>query len=179
MIVLITFFSYFDVDTNKQERMVTLRHFLCDPQLLTLRHYIRFEQVVHRIYSTELQLNEENASDAEAAWLDLNLYIHNCTISTKIYGKRNDFDSFNSLVRDGDVPWRPSYGVYISQLIRSARASSHLVTSVVKFFNAKLHTQDYWYHKLCIEFFKLYCRHNELIEIFYASLKKRLQEGFF
>ena len=30
-------FSYFDVDTNKQERMVTLRQILRDPQLLTLR----------------------------------------------------------------------------------------------------------------------------------------------
>ena len=30
-------FSYFDVETNKQERKVTLRQLLLDPQLLTLR----------------------------------------------------------------------------------------------------------------------------------------------
>ena len=36
MIVLFSF-SYFDDDTNKQERMVTLRQILRDPQLLTLR----------------------------------------------------------------------------------------------------------------------------------------------
>ena len=38
---------------------------------------IRFEHMVHRIYPTELQLNKANASDTEAAFLDLNLSIHN------------------------------------------------------------------------------------------------------
>ena len=39
-----------------------------------------------------------NASDTEAAFLDLNLYIHNDTVSAKIYDKRDDFDiNFPSL----------------------------------------------------------------------------------
>ena len=44
---------------------------------------IHFEQMVHGIYPTELQLNKNNASDTEAAFLDLNLSIHNDTVSTK------------------------------------------------------------------------------------------------
>ena len=48
--------------------------------------------MVHRIYPTELQLHKANASDTEAAFLDLNLTIHNDTVSTKIYDKRDDFD---------------------------------------------------------------------------------------
>ena len=32
---------------------------------------IHFEQMVHRIYPAELQLNKANASDTEAAFLDL------------------------------------------------------------------------------------------------------------
>ena len=44
---------------------------------------IHFEQMVHRIYSAELQLNKANTSDTEAAFLDLNLSIHNNTVSTK------------------------------------------------------------------------------------------------
>ena len=43
-----------------------------------------FEQVVHIIFSAELQLNKANASDTEAAFLDLNLYIYNDAVSTKI-----------------------------------------------------------------------------------------------
>ena len=38
---------------------------------------IHFEQMVHRIYFVELLLNKANASDTEAAFLDLNLSIHN------------------------------------------------------------------------------------------------------
>ena len=86
---------------------------------------IHFEHMVHRIYSAGLQLNKANASDTEAAFLDLNLSIHNDIVSTKIYDKRDDFnfDIVNFPFLDGDVPQRPSYGVYISQLIRFARAS--------------------------------------------------------
>ena len=60
--------------------------------------------------------------------MDLNLCISNGTFSTKIYDKRDDFD-FNIVnipFLDGDFPRRTSYGVYISQLIRFARASSNL-----------------------------------------------------
>ena len=76
---------------------------------------IHFEHMVHRIYPAELQLNKANASDTEAAFLDLNLSIHNDIVSTKIYDKRDDFnfDIVNFPFLDGDVPQRPSYGVYI------------------------------------------------------------------
>ena len=79
---------------------------------------IHFEHMVHRIYPAELQLNKANASDTEAAFLDLNLSTHNDIVSTKTYDKRDDFnfDSVNFPFLDGDVPQRPSYGVYISQL---------------------------------------------------------------
>ena len=53
---------------------------------------IHFEQMVHRIYPAELQLNKDNASDTESAFLDLNLSIHNDTVSTKRYDKRDAFD---------------------------------------------------------------------------------------
>ena len=42
---------------------------------------IRFEQMVHRIYPTELQLNKANSSDTEAAFLDFDLSIHNDTFA--------------------------------------------------------------------------------------------------
>ena len=84
--------------------------------------------MVDRIYPTELQLNRANSSDTEAPFLDLNLCVSNGTVSTKIYDKRDDFDFdiVNFPFLDGDVPRRTSYGVYISQLIRFARASSNL-----------------------------------------------------
>ena len=77
---------------------------------------IHFEHMVHRIYPTELQLNKANASDTEAAFLDLNLSIHNDIVSTKIYDKQGDFNFdiiVDFLFLDDDAPQRPSYGVYI------------------------------------------------------------------
>ena len=79
-----------------------------------------------RIYPTELQLNRANSSDTEARLFYLNPCISNGSVSTKIYDKQDDFDFdiVNFPFLDGDVPRRTSYGVYISQLIRFARASS-------------------------------------------------------
>ena len=78
---------------------------------------IYFDQLVDRIYPTELQLNSlrANSSDTEAPFLNLNLCISNGTVSTKIYDKRDDFDFdiVNFPFLDGDVPRRTSYGVYI------------------------------------------------------------------
>ena len=105
---------------------------------------IHFEHMVHRIYPAELQLNKANACDTEAAFLDLNLSIHDDIVSTKIYDKRDNFnfDIVNFPFLDGDVPQRPSYGVhvYISQLIRFGRASSHVTdfNNRNKFLTAKL-----------------------------------------
>ena len=112
---------------------------------------------------------------------DLNLSIHNDIVSTKIYDKLDDFifDIVNFPFLDGDVPQRPSYGVYISQLIRFDRASSHITdfNNRNKFLTAKLLTQDYWYHKLRKKFSKFSGRHFELIEKYHFSLKKLMQQG--
>ena len=85
----------------------------CLNDLLNI-YNIHFEHMVKRIYPAELQLNKANVSDTEAAFLDLNLSIHNDIVSTKIYDKRDDFnfDIVNFPFLDGDVPRCPSYGVY-------------------------------------------------------------------
>ena len=87
-----------------------------------------FEGKVNQIYRSELQLNKGNTSDTEAPFLDLHLSIFNGFVSSKVYDKRDysDFDIVNFPFLDGDVPRRPSYGVYISQLIRFARVCSHV-----------------------------------------------------
>ena len=73
-------------------------------------------------------------------------------VSSKIYDKRDDFDFdiFNFPFLDGNVPRRPSYGVYISQLIRFARVCNHVddFNTRNKSSTAKLLKQGYRYHKL-------------------------------
>ena len=61
-----------------------------------------------------------------------------------------DFDIVNFPFLDGDVPRSTSYGVYISQLIRFARVSSHVndFNTRNKVLIAKLLRQGYIYHKI-------------------------------
>ena len=64
--------------------------------------------------------------------------------------------------------------VYISQLIRFARASSHVTdfNKRNKFLTAKVLKQGYRYCKLRKAFSKFYRRHFELIEKYHVSLIK-------
>ena len=80
---------------------------------------------------------------------------------------------------DDDVPRSTSYGVYISQLIRFARVSSHVVdfNARNKSLIAKLLQQGYRYHKLRKTFSKFYRRHNELVSKFNVGLKTLLHQG--
>ena len=137
--------------------------------------------MVHRIYPNELQLNKATAFGSEAAFLDLNLSIHNDIVSIKIYDKRDDFnfDIVNFPFLDGEIPRRTSYGVYISQLMCFARASTHVTdfNNRNKFLTAKLLKQGYRYHKLRKAFSKFYRMHFELIEKYHVSLKKLMQQG--
>ena len=111
--------------------------------------------------------------------MDLNLCISNGSFSTKIYDKRDDFDTVNFFFLNGDVLRRTSYGVYISQLIRFARASSNLsdFNCRNKALTAKLLTQGYRHFKLRKAFSKFYRRHSALIEKYSVSLKTLLHQG--
>ena len=139
-----------------------------------------FEQMVCQIYPTELQLNKANSSDTEASFLDLNLSITNGIVSSKIYDKRNDFN-FEIVIfpfLDRDDPGSPSYGVYISQLIRFERVCSNVdeFNNINLFLTAKLLKQGYRY-KIRKTFSKFYYRHSELIVKYNLGLKTLLQQG--
>ena len=140
-----------------------------------------FEGMVNRIYPPELQL-KHNTSDTEAPFLDLHLSISNGFVSSKIYDKHDDFDFdiVNFPFLDGDVSRSTSYGVYISQLIRFARVSSHVAdfNARNKSLTAKLLQQGYRYHKLRTIFSKFYRRHYELVSKFNVGLKTLLHQSY-
>ena len=105
----------------------------------------------------------------------------NDIVSTKIYDKRDDFDFeiVNFPFLDGDVPHSTSYGVYISQLIRFARASSNVAyfNTHNKLLTKKLLNQNYRYHKLRKTFSKFYRLNFDLISKFHIGLKSLLCQG--
>ena len=113
--------------------------------------------------------------------MDLHLSIVDGCVSCKIYDKRDDFDfeivHFPFL--DGDVPRAASYCVYISQLIRFTRVSSHVTdfNTRNKLPTAKLLNQGYRYHKLRKAFSMFYRHHSDLVSKFNVGLKSLLQQG--
>ena len=92
---------------------------------------------------------------------------------------RLDFEIVNFPFLDGDVPRSTSYGVYISQLIRFARASSYVTdfNTRNKLLTQKLLKQGYRYHKLRKTFSKFYRRYFDLISKFQVGLKSLLRQG--
>ena len=81
-------------------------------------------------------------------------------------------------VLDG-VPRSTSYEVYISQLIRFARASSYITdfNTRNKLLIQKLLEQGYRYHKLRKTFSKFYRGYYNLISKFQIGLKSLLHQG--
>ena len=99
-------------------------------------------------------------------WIYIYLYrIVLLRLKFLINGNDFDFKIVNFPFLDGDVPRSTSYGVYISQLIRFARVSSHVddFNTRNKVLIAKLLRRGYRYHQLRTAFSKFYRRHFGLV----------------
>ena len=102
-------------------------------------------------------------------------------LSTRLYDKRDDFNfaiiSFPYL--DSNIPLSPSYGVYISQLIRYARACSSYGDFVdrLSHLSCKLLKQGYLRERLVSTFKRFFGRYHELIDKYDTSLKQMINDG--
>ena len=140
-------------------------------------------EVLNKLKSRGFRATSLSTYDFSTLYTTLphNLIKENGFVLSKIYDKRDDFDFdiVNFPFLDGDVPRSTSYGVYISQLIRFARVSSHVVdfNARNKSLTAKLLQQGYRYHKLRKTFSKFYRRHYELVSKFNVGLKTLLHQG--
>ena len=88
----------------------------------------KFVDYLKEIYPSQLTVEKANKSDYLADYLDLTFIIDSGgKISTRLYDKRDDFDFqiVNFPFLSSNISSGPSYGVYISQLIRYARCCSH------------------------------------------------------
>ena len=142
---------------------------------------VYFGNMVGQVYPSGLRLGGANASDAEAAFLDLRLSVSNDIVFARIYDGRDDFDfgvvGFPFL--DGGVPRSASCGVCVSRLVRFAGASG-----CVAGFGARgwllargLLRRGYRCHKLRKAFSKFYRRCYGLISKFQVGLGSLLRRG--
>ena len=111
--------------------------------------------------------------------MDLDLYISDGFVKTRIYDKRDYFDIVKFPFLDFNVPRSTSYGVHISELIRFARASSNFddFNTRNKILTAKLLKQGYRYHKLHKAFIKISWQHFDFVSKYNVGLKTPLLQG--
>ena len=143
----------------------------------------KFGNDIDDIYPAELEIKDTTDADHRASYLDLDLsYDRNKRLQVKLYDKRDDFD-FNIVnfpFLSSNIPQSPAYGVYVSQLIRYACASSAYSDFLVRsrLLTGKLLGQGYNRFKLITTFKKFYGRHYDLIGKFQHSVTHMVTDLF-
>ena len=127
--------------------------------------YVDKYKCTHK-FSPEKQTIQITTSTS-TSYLDLLLSVSNGLLSTKLYDKRDDFDFriVNFPFISSNIPESPAYGVYISQLIRYARACSSYCDSICrgKALTVKRLEQGYVNNRLKVYSKKFYGRYNDLM----------------
>ena len=132
---------------------------------------------------SELEVKETTDTASSASFVDLYLEFDDSgQISTKIYDKRDDFNfkiiNFPNMC--SNIPASPAYGVYISQLIRCARASSNYSDFLKRHLHLRNRLLDQGYEKIrLIRSLKRFIfRYQDLVEIYSVSAEKIINDGF-
>ena len=150
----------------------------------------RFAEFLTLIYPPELEIKETTDTASSASFLDLYLEFHDSgQISTKIYDKIYDkistkiYDNFkiiNFPNMCSNIPASPAYGVYISQLIHYARASSNYSDFLKRHLHLRNRLLDQGYEKIRLirSLNKFIFRYQYLVEIYFVSAEKIINDGF-
>ena len=142
-----------------------------------------FHSYVDSIYPNELEIKDTTECSTSASYLDVLLKLDtNGKLTTQLYDKRDDFNFaiVNFPYLCSNIPASPAYGVYISQLIRYARACSAYDQFLVRgsLLTKKLMSQGFQMSRLQAAFRKFYGRYNDLIYPYNLSLGHMLSDMF-
>ena len=143
----------------------------------------RFAEFLPLIYPPELEVKETTDTASFASFSDLYLEFDDSgQISIKIYDKRDDFNftimHFPSMC--SNIPASPAYGVYISQLIRYASASSNYSDFLKRHLHLSNRLLDQGYKKIRLirSLKKLIFRYQDLVEIYSVSAETIINDAF-
>ena len=106
------------------------------------------------------------------------IYERTClsTMHTNLYEKHTcmNFPHLSS-----NIPSKPAYGVYISQLVRIGRICSNFVQFKLRHYTLtqKLMKQGFWYSGLCMAFRKFARSHVGIITKYGCSVRNHIEEG--
>ena len=97
--------------------------------------YQEFENYLCQMYPAEFEIKDTTESTTSVSYLDLLLSIRrDGKLHSSIYDKRDDYNFHitNFPFLSNNIPSSPAYGVFISQLIRYARAYSSYECFILK-----------------------------------------------
>ena len=148
--------------------------------LLTLNNP-SFENEITNIYPPELVLKRTTESTHMVSYLDISITIFESKYVTNVYDKRDDFNF--KIVKfpfmDSNIPTKPAYGVYISQLVRIGRICERYETFVERhrmITSRQIH-QGFHYTKLCDSFKKFSRGHKSIFSRYGVSIKRHILDG--
>ena len=133
------------------------------------------------MYPAELEIKDTTESTTSASYLDLLLSIgRDGQLHTSIYDKRDDFNFHitNFPFLSSNIPSSPAYGVFITQLIRYARACSSYECFILRArrLSSKLLKQGYLVERLKSLIRKFYGRYGDLVEQYGVTLSRMLND---
>ena len=139
-------------------------------------------QYLEFIYSREFETKETTEIAASSSYLDCYLYIDDGKLTTRLYDKRGDFyfPIVNFPFLSSNIPSTPAYGVYVSQLIRYARAYSNYQDFMErgKMLTTKLLSQGYQTNKLVGTLKKFFCRNYDLVNPYNVTVSRIVSDVF-
>ena len=127
------------------------------------------------MYPAELEIKDTTQSTSSASYLDLLL-----SIVDSIYDKRDyfNFHITNLPFLCSNIPSSPACGVFISQLIRYARACTSYEVFILKARRLSIKLLKQWnlLERLNSWFRKFYGRYGDLIQLYEGSLSRMLHD---
>ena len=148
--------------------------------LLTLNNPM-FESEITNIYPHQLQLKKTTESIDMLSYLDVCIKIKNKAFCTSVYDKRDNFNFF--VVKfpylDGNIPAKPAYGIYVSQLVRIGRICDNYKDFLKKHkeLTSRLVKQGFRYDKLCSSFKKFYKKYKCIVDKLGYNVRKHIKDG--
>ena len=140
-----------------------------------------FENYLGQMYHPELEIKDTMESNTSVFYLDLLLSVdRDGQLCTSLYDKRDDFNFriTNFPVLSSNIPSSPANGVFISQLIRYARARSSyecFILRAVRLSN-KFFGQGYVKEHLKSSLRKFYGRYGDLTKQHEFSISRILHD---
>ena len=137
--------------------------------------------IIGQMYPPELEIKDTTESNTSASYLDLLLSIgRDGQLRTSLYDKRDDFNFHitNFPFLSSNISSSPAYGVFISQLIRYARACSSYECFILRAMRPsnKLLGQGYVRERLKSSLRKFYGRYGDLTKQYEVPLSRMLHD---